>query len=138
MEVVERDLEEVLEVLDRALEHLGGRRVGRLPHRLLLQVVRPVVELVEEVAELVRDLGEHLLLDEDGRPVLRAERRRPRRAGTELVRAVGPGSLLADIVAIAVLPGSFERADNLPSRERRGPVLAIPGDMPTHARDTSL
>jgi len=46
--------------------------------------------------------------------------------------------LLADIVTIAVPPGSFERADNLPSRERRGPVLAIPGDMPDDARGTSL
>ncbi len=51
VEVLERDLEEVLEVGDRALEHLAGRRVALpRPVGVALDVVGPVVELVEEVS----------------------------------------------------------------------------------------
>jgi hypothetical protein len=91
VEVVERHLEEVLEILDGALEHLGRGGVAGLPARLLLEVVRPVVELVEEVPELVGDLREDLLLHEDRRAVVRSPCGRARRERPELLVAFGAG-----------------------------------------------
>src|SRR5437867_3986309 len=78
MEILERDLQELLEVPDRPLEHLDGGRVGRLPGGLFLQEIGPVVELVKEVPELVADLREHLLLD--------------RHQGGSRTRGAGPGA----------------------------------------------
>ena len=54
MEVLERDLEELLEVGDRPLQHVTGGRVRLLGGLAVgLDEVRPVVELVKEVPELV-------------------------------------------------------------------------------------
>src|SRR5262249_42583396 len=94
MEVVERDLEEVLEVPNRPLEHLCGGRVRRPPRRLLLEVIRPVVELVEEVPELVRDLGDDFLVaDDGGRPGLGTGQWRRRGPWTDLLRPLGARNL---------------------------------------------
>src|SRR5262249_33641291 len=47
---------------DGLREHLDRWRVAGVVATPLLQELRPVVELVEEVSELVRDLGEHAIV----------------------------------------------------------------------------
>src|SRR5207244_1415111 len=121
-------------------QHLRRRRVGVSPRRTFLEVVRPVVELVEEVPELMGNFREYLLLHENRDAALgrHDDIRRPRRGWLMAIvaslprrRDVARGVLRdAAVARLAAWRPEFGKRRKIRSRSHppRHSVLACAGN----------